>query len=216
MTDYAIGIDLGGTKIAAVLLDRQGNVAAQLRRPTLPQEGVDAVIARIVACIKELEAMAHDGPVVGIGLGAPASVDSQRQVILSAANLGWHDVPIGALLRRRLGDSWAGALWVDKDVGAGTLCEFLYGAGRGARRLLYVGIGTGVGAGQMFDGRLFHGADGSDGNIGHFILKPDGDLCGCGKRGCVETLVSGPAIARQAVAALRQFEPSTLDRKSVV
>jgi glucokinase len=209
MADYAIGIDLGGTKIAGALINRQGHVLEQVKRPTLPQEGVDAVVDRIVACIRELEAVTH-GSVAGIGLGAPAAVDSQRQIVTSAVNLGWYDVPLGALLIERLGTSWANSLWLDKDVSAATLCEALYGAGQGARYLIYVGVGTGVGAGQMLNGRLYCGAHGSDGNIGHFILDPGGEVCGCGKRGCVETLSSGPSIARRAVAALSHHESSSL------
>ncbi len=209
MSNYAIGVDLGGTKIAAALIDREGHVLARARRPTQPQEGVGAVIDRIIACIRELETAAP-GPVGGIGLGAPAAVDVRRQVVIAAVNLGWYDLPVGALLVERLGTAWADRLWIDKDVSGAALCEFLYGAGQGAEQLLYVGVGTGVGAGQVLDGRLYHGACGSDGNIGHLILNPEGEVCGCGKRGCVETVVSGPSIARHAVAALQRGETSTL------
>jgi len=209
MADYAIGIDLGGTKIAGALVDRQGHALAQVKRPTLPQEGVPAVVDRIAACIQDLLASCP-GPVAGIGLGAPAAVDSQRRIVTSAANLGWYDVPLGTLLDERLGTTWSNSMWLDKDVSAATLCEALYGAGQGARYLIYVGVGTGVGAGQMLDGRLYCGSRGSDGNIGHFILDPGGEVCGCGKRGCVETLSSGTAVARRALAALHNNKSSSL------
>jgi glucokinase len=209
VAEFAIGIDLGGTKIAGALIDRAGQVLAQVRRPTQAHEGYAAVIERVVACIRELEAAAP-GPVAGIGLGAPASVDTRRKVVIAAVNLGWYELPLGKLLIEHLGAAWADRLWIDKDVNGAALCEFLYGAGQGAGQLFYVGVGTGVGAAQVLDGRVYHGACGSDGNIGHLALNPEGDPCGCGKRGCVETVVSGPSIARRAAAALIRGEHGLL------
>src|SRR5260221_9252672 len=161
MAEYAIGIDLGGTKIAGVLIDRDGHTLAQLRQPTHAEEDTAAIVARIVATIRELEASAP-GPVEGIGVGAPASVDSQRNVVIASVNLGWYHVPLGDLLIERLGASWAHRLWMDKDVNGAALAEFLYGAGQGAEQLLYVGVGTGIGASQVLNGRVYHGACGSD------------------------------------------------------
>ena len=217
MSDYAIGIDLGGTKIAGALIDRQGRVLKQVKRLTLAQEGVDAVVDRIVACIRELLTVSP-GSLAGIGLGAPAAVDSQRQIVTSAGNLGWYDVPLGALLSKKLGEAWPDFFWLDKDVSAATLCEALYGAGQGVRYLIYVAVGTGVGAGQILNGGLYCGAHGSDGNIGHYILDSGGEVCVCGKRGCVETLSSGPSIVRRTVVALNNHESSllaTLDSRTI-
>jgi glucokinase len=213
MADYAIGIDVGGTKIAGALVDRTGHVSARVRYPTHAQEGTSAVLERIVSCIRELQE-ASPGLVAGIGIGAPASVDIRRKVVIASVNLGWYELPIGDLLIERLGASWADRLWVDKDVNGAALCEFLYGAGQGARQLCYVGVGTGVGAAQVLNGHLYHGASGSDGNIGHLMLILDGEPCGCGKRGCVETVASGPSIARRALAALKGGEPSLLGASS--
>jgi glucokinase len=207
MADYAIGIDVGGTKIAAVLIDRAGQVIRQTRRPTTPAEGTAPVIQRIAACIRELDTLAP-GTVTGVGVGIPGAVDSRGQRVIAAINLGWDNLPIGRLLVEALGSAWADRLWVDKDANAAAIGELLYGAGCGAQQLICVMVGTGVGAGLIFDGRLYHGVKGGDGNIGHLIVKPEGDLCACGKRGCIETIASGPAIARRA-AKLRH-ESSTL------
>lgn len=209
MSDYAIGIDLGGTKIASVLIDRAGQVIEQRRYPTIPAEGAAKVIERIAATIRELEAAAH-GAVAGVGIGIPGAVDSRNRRVISAVNLGWYEVPVGDLLVEALGSAWADRLWVDKDANAAAVGELFYGAGFGAQQLICVMVGTGVGAGLIFDGRLYHGAKGGDGNIGHLIVQPDGEICACGKRGCIETIASGPAIARRARAAVQRSESSTL------
>ncbi len=206
---YVIGVDLGGTKIAAALVARDGTIAAQARRSTHVEEGVDAVIERIVDCIHELEAQASH-PIVGLGIGAAGMTDSKRGVIVMASNLKWQDVPLRDLLAARLGRSWTQPIQVDKDTNAAVLGEMLYGAGRGAKHLLYVTVGTGVGGGMVLGGRLYHGATEGASDIGHLVLEPEGPVCGCGKRGCVETLASGPAIARQAQKALSDGRSSTL------
>lgn len=209
MSDYAIGIDLGGTKIATALINRAGQVIEQRRYPTAPADGIARIIERIAACIRELEAVTPSG-VAGVGIGIAGAVDSPARQVTSAVNLGWYNVPIGNLLIEALGSSWADRLWVDKDANAAAVGELLYGAGYGAQHLICVMVGTGVGAGLIFDGRLYHGTKGGDGNIGHLIVQPDGDLCPCGKRGCIETIASGPAIARRARAAVQHGESSTL------
>lgn len=205
MSGYAIGVDLGGTKIAAVLIDHQGQVIADTRRATDPAEGITPVIGRIVACIHDMQATAT-GPVAGIGIGIPGATDSDGRRVISAVNLGWYDVPVGDLLIEVLGSQWMDRLWVDKDANAAAVCELLYGAGRGVQHMLYVTIGTGVGAGLIFNRRLYHGITGGDGNIGHLIIDPNGDPCPCGKRGCIETITSGPSIARRAAAAVQRGE----------
>ena len=209
MADYAIGIDLGGTKIAAALVDPDGAVAARIRKPTLAEEGVGPVVERITSCIRQLLNQA-DGNVLGLAVGAPAMTDSQHGVIILASNLKWANVPLRDFMQERLGPTWMDRIWVDKDTNAAVLGEMLYGAGKGANHLLYVTVGTGVGGGMVLDGRLYHGANEGAADIGHLVLDPQGIACGCGKRGCLETIASGTAIARLAREALDQGIPSTL------
>ncbi len=208
MTEYAIGIDLGGTKIAGTLVTRSGAIAAEERLLTQSEEGVDPVIDRIVDCIHSLQRQA-DGPIMGIGIGAAGATDSQRGVVIMASNLKWSNVPLRALILDRLNIPALPVL-VDKDTNAAVLGEMLFGAGRGARHLFYATVGTGVGGGMVLDGRLYHGATEGSSDLGHLVLEPEGVLCGCGKRGCLETLSSGPAIARQAWAAVQQGHASSL------
>ncbi|MCZ7546977.1 MAG: ROK family protein [Anaerolineae bacterium] len=207
MSDYAIGVDLGGTKIEAALIDRGGARVARARRPTHPAEGVEAVVGRIVAAIEELRAAG--GPIAGIGVGVPGVVTAAGVVAL-ASNLHWRDVPLRAMLIARLGDAGARGLYMEKDTNAAALGEIRYGAGQGARHMLYVTVGTGVGGGMVLDGRIYHGARDKAGEIGHLVIAPGGHRCGCGKRGCLETLASGTAIERWMREALARGEPSAL------
>jgi len=208
MTEYAIGIDLGGTKIAGALVTQSGLIEAEERLPTQPEEGVEPVIGRIVDCIRSLQKQA-DGSVVGLGIGAAGATDSRRGVVIMASNLKWSDVPLRDMILERLNMPTLPVL-VDKDTNAAVLGEMLFGAGRGARHLFYATVGTGVGGGMVIDGRLYHGATEGASDLGHLVLEPQGVLCGCGKHGCLETLASGPAIARQAGTAVQQGRVSSL------
>ena len=167
MPEYAIGVDIGGTKIAAVLIGKDGQPIAIHQCPTQAVEGVDAVLDRVVRSIHKLE-LAAPGPIAGIGVGVAGSVDFRKATVILAGNLGWADVPIGDLLVERLGTTWNGKIWADIDVIATALGEMLYGAGRGTGHLMCATVGTGVGIGLILDGRPYHGAIGGSGNFGHF------------------------------------------------
>ncbi|MCL4394995.1 MAG: ROK family protein [Chloroflexi bacterium] len=223
MSPYAIGIDLGGTKIAGALVSATGVVAAQERIATQAEEGFPAVIARLAQCARRLERAAKE-PIAGIGVGAAGMTDSRRGVVIAASNLKWTNVPLRDLLAEQLGKEPPGTVWVDKDTNAAALGEMLYGAGRGSQDFLYVTVGSGVGGGMVLDGRLYRGAREGASEMGHLVIDPAGPTCGCGKRGCVEALASGPAIARQARQALkdgfdsklRVLDPETVTAVQVV
>jgi glucokinase len=208
MVTYAIGIDLGGTKIAGVLVSATGVVVAQERVATRPEEGYAAVIARMAECARRLQQAVRE-PVAGIGVGAAGMTDSRTGVVIGASNLKWTNVPLRNLLTDHLRADGSVPIWVDKDTNAAALGEMLYGAGRGSRDFLYVTVGSGIGGGMVLGGRLYRGAREGASEVGHLVIDPQGPLCGCGKRGCVEALASGPAIARQAQAALREQGLST-------
>src|SRR5512147_1010177 len=199
MDACSIGLDLGGTKIAAALVDRSGSVVSKLVEPTLAEQGVESVVARMASCVQTLLERAGQ-PVVGLGIGTAGMTDSKKGSVIMASNLKWKDVPVRQLLVDRLGVDWSNRIWVDKDTNAAVLGEMLYGAGKGSGHLLYVTVGTGIGGGMVLDGKLYHGASEGASDIGHLVLDPDGPLCGCGKFGCVEALASGSAIARDALA----------------
>lgn len=206
---YRLGIDLGGTKILAALVDADGKIIAEAKKKTRPALGPDGVIERIVATAKE--AVAAGGAtlddVLAVGIGAPGPVIFDTGVVCDAPNLpGWDSIPLGDRLKRSLNVP----VFVDNDVNLGTLGEYMLGAGRGVQDMVGVFIGTGIGGGVVIDGRLHRGARNAAGEVGHTIVLPDGPQCGCGRRGCVEALASRTAIEREVRAGLAAGRSSLL------
>ena len=201
-----VGFDLGGTKMMATVFDGAFRTLGAAKAKTPVNEGPKAVLARIRETIAEAlqEAGAAPGAVAGIGVGCPGVLDLDAGVILEAPNLGWRRVPLRALLARRFGCR----VVVANDVDAGTYGEWRFGAGRGARTLLGVFPGTGIGGGCVYEGRLLRGKTGSAMEIGHLPIREHGRLCGCGKRGCLEALAGRLAISAEvAQAAFRGEAP---------
>jgi glucokinase len=193
-----IGIDLGGTKIAGVLADTGGTVLYQETIPTRTEEGQDKVIARIYGLIRALLAAAGAGEVKGIGLCTPGPSDLKAGVVIEAPNLKWKDLPIVALLEKEFNLP----VVLENDANAAAYGEYVYGAAKGRKDLVYLTVSTGIGGGIIVNGELVYGRNYSAGEVGHMVVLPDGPPCGCGRRGCVEALASGSAIAREAKALL--------------
>ena len=197
----AAGVDLGGTKIYSLVATPSGEVLGEDRRPTEAPQGRDAVIDRMAGSIRsslEQAGLATDG-IQGVGISAPGPCDPERGVVTRAPNLlGWEEVHVTQAISDRLG---APSL-LEHDAAAACYGEFRFGAAQGFRHIVYVTLSTGIGGGIMVDGRVYHGASGAAGEVGHLIVDEDGPLCNCGNRGCVEALGSGLAIAREAAAAL--------------
>jgi glucokinase len=187
----AIGVDLGGTKIAFVLIDEQGNVLADYSLPTGGADGATAVIDRIGQGVHFLLERAEQ-PVAGIGIGSPGHLNPVTGIVHAAVNLNWRDVPLCAGVRQRLGVDLP--IWLQKDTNAAVLGELYYGAARGFKDIVLVAIGTGLGVGVIVDGRLLMGATHFATDVGHLSLDPAGRLCGCGLRGCIEMYVSGNGL----------------------
>jgi glucokinase len=187
----AIGLDVGGTKIAAALVDESGAVVRQVRVPTPldPDGALDAMVGAIV----ELDA---PGAPVGVGMAGFVGLDSSTVVL--APNLGWRNEPLG----RRLADRLAVPVRVENDANAAAWAEARFGAAAGRAAVVCVTVGTGVGGGVVTDGQLQRGGFGSAGEIGHLPVVPDGRPCGCGQRGCLEQYASGTALVRAARRAL--------------
>lgn len=203
MSDYVIGLDLGGTKILSLCLDRELNILAEDQRPTEADEGPEHVVARMVASAK---AVAGDRNVVAVGISTPGPTRTLDGVVTTPPNLpGWQDVPLARLISDRMGVP----AWIENDVNAGALAEHRLGAGRGKQHLVMIAPGTGVGGGLVLDGRLYRGASGGAGEVGHMQMDPSGPRCGCGRHGCLEALASGRALGEQAMAIARS-EPDGL------
>lgn len=187
----AWGVDIGGTDCKVAVVDGAGRVRAarQFRTPREPRDSV-AAIAR--ACREVAAETGAEVPCLGMGAPGPLALDEGR--IIHAPNLGWRDVP----LRRMVAEAVGCPVVLDNDANAAAFGEAWVGAGRGARVLLLVTLGTGVGGGVVADGRVFHGARGLAVEIGHQVVVPGGRACPCGKWGCVEAYFSGHALTEQA------------------
>lgn len=198
---YHLGIDLGGTKILAAVVDADGNLLADEKKATRAESGPETVIQRIAEVAQEAiaESGVRPSSVVAVGIGAPGPVDADRGIVYSPPNLaGWDEIPLGPRLSKDLGVP----VFVDNDVNLGTLGEFVRGAGRGSRHMVAMFVGTGIGGGLIVDGKLHRGFRGAAGEIGHMTVVPHGPLCGCGRRGCLEAVASRTAMEREIEAAL--------------
>lgn len=186
----AVGVDVGGTKVAAGVVDEQGQIIARTRRPTpsrSPQD-VERVIGEVVA---ELRA---DHDVVAIGIGAAGIIDEGRGVVRYAPNLAWRDEPLRAAVEKLVDLP----VVVENDASAMAWAEHRFGAGRGEDQLACITVGTGIGGGLVLDGRLYRGRFGGAAEFGHLQYVPDGRRCGCGQNGCMEQYCSGRALLRDA------------------
>ncbi|NLC55825.1 MAG: ROK family protein [Armatimonadetes bacterium] len=192
-----IGIDLGNTNQTIALADASGNLLRIERRVTEPGGTAPAILEGVLDAVETLLAgqSARDAGVraVGVGFGGPVDMPTGT-VRLSHQVPGWEDVPLKALLEER----FAVPARVDNDANVGTLGELRFGAGQGLQDIVYINIGTGIGGGLVFAGRLHRGVSTAAGEIGHTIVLPGGPLCSCGHRGCLEALCSGTAIGRRA------------------
>jgi glucokinase len=186
----AIGVDIGGTKVAAGVVDEKGNVLAAARRRT-PSQDPGHVADVVVEIVGQLRS---EHKVSAVGIGAAGFVDAERATVLFAANLAWRDTPI----RADIGDRLDIPVVVENDANAAAWGEFRFGAGRDERDVIVLTIGTGIGAGIIIDGKLHRGRFGLAGEPGHMRVVPGGRLCGCGNRGCLEQYCSGTALVRAA------------------
>lgn len=199
---HVIALDVGGTGMKAALVGADGELLHTARRRTERERGPDAVIAGILDFAAELRALGTErfgAPAAAAGVAVPGIVDEASGVAVYAANLGWRDVPMRALLSERL-DGVPVAL--GHDVRAGGLAEGRIGAGEGTDRFLFLPLGTGIAGAIGIDGRVEAGAHGYAGEIGHVVVRPGGPECGCGQRGCLETLASAAAVSRAWAAAV--------------
>ena len=204
-----VGFDLGGTKMNAVLFDRNFVAVARRKKKTRGSDGATAGVERIRSTIEKLleEGEFDRSRLGGIGVGCPGPLDLDEGVILAAPNLGWKDVPLKKILEKEFGCP----VWICNDVDAGVYGEFRFGAAIGARTALGVFPGTGIGGGMVYEGKIFRGKNSSCLEIGHVPVVVDGAICGCGRRGCLETVASRLALSAEiAKAAYRGQAPHIL------
>jgi glucokinase len=210
MTDSLYGaIDLGGTNVRAVVANLAGDIRGDDKRRSQATEGPDATLDACLASLAAAcaEAGLGERSLAGLGIATPGWVDTERGVVPAAPQLiGWRDVPVVAILEKRLGIP----VRLENDANAAALGENTYGAGRGTQHMVYITVSTGIGAGIIVSGALYGGAKGSAGELGHTIIDPAGAECGCGNHGCLEALSSGTAIALRASEAVARGESPAL------
>lgn len=201
---YWIGFDLGGTKMMAKVFDEKFETLARERKKTKAHEGAEAGVERIAGTIHEaVNAAGIDVEhLAGIGCGVPGPLDIDKGILLDLPNLGWRNVR----LKKALEEEFGCPAVIANDVDAGTYGEYRFGAGKGARSMLGVFPGTGIGGGFVYDGKILRGKRHSCLEIGHCQVVSDGALCGCGRRGCLETVASRLSVSAAAAAAAHRGE----------
>lgn len=200
-----VGVDIGGTKVAAGIVNEKGEIQSQVRVPMNSSGDALVGLAAVTAAVDKLHDRLDGAVVAAIGASSPGPLDPESGVVINPPNLPcWRNFPLKAEIQRAYGVP----VIVDNDANAAGLAEALWGAGAGYRSVFYATIGTGIGTGIVLDGRLLHGRTGAAGEGGHTTIDYSGkDVCACGKTGCIETLASGPAIARRARARIN-MDPS--------
>jgi glucokinase len=203
-----VGIDMGGTRLRALVVNAENEILGMQRAPTNPKQKPDHLVADlgvlVEAAVQSAGLKLSDLRTVSIGV--PGAVDPIGGVVHHAPNLGWKKVALGSKLEALL----KVPVFVENDVNVGVMGEYTLGAGRGAQELVGIFVGTGIGGGLVIGGRLFQGARGAAGEVGHIVVEIDGPLCGCGNRGCAEALASRTAMEREVRAAIGRGEKSVV------
>jgi glucokinase len=207
-----LAVDLGGTQIRAALVTSDRTVHCRRAVPTADEEGVEAVLNRIVevaAAVRD-DASADGLPApIGLGISSPGPLDPWRGIVRAAPNLeGWTNIPLGPRVEAGLGMR----TFLERDTNVAIMGEWRYGAARGADNAIYITVSTGIGGGLIIDGRPIVGSNGTAGEVGHITVELDGPRCGCGGVGHVEAIGSGTALAREGRALVAQHPDSPLAR----
>lgn len=209
MPNYAIGIDLGGTKILTGIVNKgSGEVLYSIKQKTGKEKDAESIVEKLKFSIKEIIETSHFdiAQIDSIGIGAPGQVDRERGILVSAPNLNCENLNLKAILERE----FFIPTFIGNDVEIATLGEMKFGAGKGFNDFVCIFVGTGVGSGIAQNGRVRHGATGTAGEIGHIIVDAGGRPCGCGGNGCLEAYASRTAIEARIMGALKKGRASVI------
>jgi len=208
MDKTVIGMDIGGTNLRGALVTPEGRIVRQLKIASDADDGIDAVVDNIARLVSEL---GREGDVSGVGVGIAGVIDSRAGVITQAPNIAnVVNYPIRDNLVKKLGGDINIA--IENDANCAALGEWWMGAGRDAASIVMITLGTGVGGGIILGGKLWSGADGMGGEVGHMTIYPDGALCNCGNYGCLESCASATAVRRMVKETLAEPEVETILR----
>lgn len=205
---YVIGIDLGGTKISGAISDLQGNILAQYTTPTLAEEGEEAVLNRIIEVIEKV--MSDSGKssdeIKSIGIGSPGPLDAKKGIIITTPNLPFKNFALVEPIQNKFGIH----TYLDNDANVAAIGEYLFGAGKGTKNMVFVTVSTGIGGGAIINGYIYRGNTSNALEVGHTTLVEDGPRCNCGNYGCAEALASGTAIGKRANEAIANGAKTSL------
>lgn len=196
-SEIVVGVDVGGTKVAAGVVDTHGQILANSRTAMNCRGSAEDGLASVLSAIESLYSQdpLHRSKIKRIGICAPGPLDPRTGVVINPPNVPcWRDFPLADEVAKR----YSARVKVDNDANAAGLAEHLWGAGRGFRNVFFATIGTGIGTGIVLDGKILHGRTGAAAEGGHVSIDFNGHVCNCGKKGCIEILASGTAIARRA------------------
>ncbi len=208
MSAYSIGVDLGGTNLRVAAIDQNGTIIDRVSEPAVYDTGPERVISDICKVIKNVRERIGTEGLRGVGIGVPGFIDMESGVILGSANLpGFGGLPVRDQIQEHLGTQ----IILENDANAAALGEMWMGAGRDVKDLILLTLGTGIGGGIVFDGKILHGFRGMAGEFGHMTVFPDGNPCGCGNYGCLEKHASATAIA--AMGRMMHFGRDTTSAK---
>lgn len=205
---YYIGADLGGTNIACAVVTKEGDLLGKSSIPTALPDNADAIAQRIAdCCLLAVEATGCTmDDILSVGIGAPGIANSQEGIVEYSCNLDFHNTPLAQMVESRLHKP----VYLENDANAAALGEFVAGSGRGSDSLVAITLGTGVGGGVVFNRRLLTGFNFAGAEIGHFVMVQDGELCGCGRKGCFEAYCSASALIRQTQQAMERHPDSLM------
>ncbi|GIP36104.1 ROK family glucokinase [Paenibacillus sp. J2TS4] len=195
MSKYIVGIDIGGTKVKFGVLSIEGEIIDKWEIHTNVIDSGASIIDDVWSSFSHHPLLTDPGSILGIGVGAPGFVDAQTGKVYEAVNIGWKDLELGEILRKKC----AHPVYVENDANIAALGENWRGAGNQANDLIVITLGTGVGGGFIANGEILQGENGTAGEIGHIVIDPQGYACNCGRTGCLDTVASATGIVRQAM-----------------
>lgn len=205
---YTAGVDLGGTNIAVGIVNEKNEIIARAKTKTALPRPATEILSDMAKCVKEAAGQAglSVSDIASVGIGTPGSVDRDSGVILYANNLAFDHVPAREILFEQLGRP----IYLENDANCAALGEAMAGAGVGKKSFVAITLGTGVGGGVVMDGKIVVGCNGAGGELGHIVIKFDGEMCNCGRRGCWERYASATALISQTKQAMQEHPESLM------
>ncbi|KPI48472.1 glucokinase [Clostridioides difficile] len=206
--DYVVAVDLGGTKIYTALVDFNGDIVKKIIISTEVDKGYVSILEKIKYSIYEVIDIVQFNDIKAIGIGSPGPLDVKQGLIVNPPNLPFKNFNIV----KYLSDEFKLPTYLDNDANVATLAEFLFGKGKGLENIVYITVSTGIGGGAILNGKIFRGSTSNALEVGHTTLKADGEICGCGNKGCSESISSGTAIMKNAQKAINSGLQTSLSK----